>query len=79
MTLTQTGEALDGTMMSEFGSSAISDGRVNGRTVTWQASFQLGGERTTVNFDAEVDGNRMTGRARAGEMAPMTFTAEKRP
>ena len=79
MTLTQTGEALDGTMMSEFGSSAISDGRVNGRSVTWQASFQLGGERTTVNFDAEVDGNRMTGRARAGEMAPMTFTAEKRP
>jgi len=79
MTLTQTGEALDGTMMSEFGSSAISDGRVNGRSVMWQASFQLGGERTTVNFDAEVDGNRMTGRARAGEMAPMTFTAEKRP
>ena len=79
MTLTQTGEALDGNMISEFGTAAISDGRVNGRTLTWQTSLQIGGERTTVNFEAEVDGNRMTGRARAGETAPMTFTAEKRP
>ena len=79
MTLTQTGDALDGSIVSELGTSTISDGRVNGRNVSWQASFQIGGERTTVTFEAEVDGNRMTGRARAGEMAPMTFTAEKRP
>ena len=79
LTLTQTGEALDGNMISEFGTAAISDGRVNGRTLTWQASFQIGGERTTVNFEAEADGNRMTGRARAGESGTMTFTAEKKP
>jgi hypothetical protein len=66
-------------MISEFGTSAISDGKVNGRTLTWQASFQIGGERTTVSFEAEVDGNRMSGRARTGETAAMTFTAEKRP
>ncbi len=47
--------------------------------LAWQASFQIGGERTTVNFEADVDGNRMTGRARMGEMAAMTFTAEKKP
>jgi hypothetical protein len=79
MTLTQTGDALDGNMISEFGTAAISDGRVNGRALTWQAAFQIGGERTTVSFEAEVDGNRMTGRARTGEMGAMTFTAEKRP
>jgi amidohydrolase family protein len=79
LTLTQSADAIDGSLISEFGTSAINDGRVNGRTVSWQASVQVGGERTTVNFEAEVDGNRMTGRARMGEMAPMTFTAEKRP
>jgi hypothetical protein len=66
-------------MISEFGTSAIAEGRVNGRTATWSASFQMGGERTTVNFEADVDGNRMTGRLRAGETGAMTFTAEKKP
>ncbi|HTK52296.1 MAG TPA: amidohydrolase family protein [Gemmatimonadaceae bacterium] len=79
MTLTQTSDAIDGNMISEFGTAAISEGRVNGRTVTWSASFQMGGERTTVNFEADVDGSRMTGRLRAGEMGAMTFTAEKKP
>jgi imidazolonepropionase-like amidohydrolase len=79
LTLTQSADALDGQMISEFGNAAINDGRVNGRNVSWQASFQIGGERTTVNFEAEVDGNRMTGRARVGEAAAMTFTAEKKP
>jgi len=79
MTLTQTADAIDGNMISEFGTAAIAEGRVNGRTATWSASFQMGGERTTVNFEAEVDGNRMTGRLRAGETGAMTFTAEKKP
>jgi hypothetical protein len=79
MTLTQTGDAIDGTMISQFGNAAISDGRVNGRTVSWTASFQVGGERTTVNFEADVDADRMTGRARGSEMATMTFTAERKP
>ena len=79
MTLTQTNDAIDGNMISELGTAAISEGHVSGRNVTWSASFQMNGERTTVNFEAEVDGNRMTGRLRAGEMGPMTFTAEKRP
>jgi imidazolonepropionase-like amidohydrolase len=79
MTLTQTNDAIDGNMISELGTAAISEGRVSGRNVTWSASFQMNGERTTVNFEAEVDGNRMTGRLRAGEMGTMTFTAEKKP
>ena len=79
MTLTQTADAIDGSIISEFGNAAISDGRVNGRTAAWTASFQIGGERTTVNFEAEVDGNRMTGRLRGSEMGTMTFTAERKP
>ena len=79
MTVTQTADAIDGNMISELGTAAIAEGRVNGRTVTWSAGFQMNGERTTVNFEAEVDGNRMTGRLRAGEAGTMAFTAERKP
>jgi hypothetical protein len=79
MTLTQTGETIDGSIISELGNSAISDGRVTGQNVSWSASFPIGGERTTVTFEATVDGTRMTGRLRAGEMGTMAFTAEKKP
>lgn len=79
LTLTQTGAALDGSILSEFGTASLSDGRVSGRNLSWTASFQVGGERMTVTFDAEVDGDRMTGRARTAEMGTMTFTAEKKP
>ena len=79
LTLTQTADALDGQMQTEFGTATISDGRVNGRNVTWQASLQIGGERVTMTFDGEADGNRISGRLRAGEMGTMTFTAERRP
>jgi len=79
LTLTQTGDALDGSILSELGTATLSDGRVSGRNVSWSASFQVGGERMTVSFEAEVEGNRMTGRARTAEMGTMTFTAEKKP
>jgi imidazolonepropionase-like amidohydrolase len=79
MTLTQTGETIDGSIISELGNSAISDGRVSGRNASWSASFPIGGERTTVTFEAEVDGTHMTGRLRAGELGTMAFTAEKKP
>jgi hypothetical protein len=79
MTLTQTGDAIDGSIISEHGTVTISDGRVTGRNASWSASFPIGGERATVTFEGEVDGNRMTGRLRASEMGTMTFTAERKP
>lgn len=79
LTLTQTADALDGQMQTEFGTATISDGRVTGRSVTWQASLQLGGERVTMTFEGEAEGNRITGRLRAGQMGTMSFTAERKP
>lgn len=79
LTLTQSGDVLDGSMASEIGTATISDGQVSGRNVSWTASFQVQGQTLTVTFEGQVDGDRMTGRARAGEMGSMTFTAEKRP
>jgi hypothetical protein len=79
LTITQSGDAIDGSLSSEIGTAALSDGRVSGRNVSWTASFQVGGQTVTAMFDAEVTGDRMTGRIRAGERGTMTFTAEKKP
>ena len=79
LTLRQTADALDGQMQTEFGTATISDGRVSGRNVTWQAALQIGGERLTMTFEGEAEGNRITGRLQAGQMGTMSFTAERRP
>jgi hypothetical protein len=79
LTLTQSGDVLDGSMQSQFGTAALSDGRVQGRTVTFSLAMSVGGQTVQMNVEGEVEGNRMTGRIRAGEMGTMTFTAERRP
>ena len=79
LTLTQSGDALDGSMTSQFGTTSISDGRVQGRTVSFSMSMTVGGQTFQMTAEAEVDGNRMTGRLRASEMGTMNFTAERRP
>ena len=79
LTLTQSGDALDGSMTSQFGTASISDGRVQGRTVTFSLSMTVGGQTMQMTVEGEVEGNRMTGRIRTGEMGTMNFTAERRP
>lgn len=79
LTLTQSGDAIDGSMTSQFGTVSISEGRVQGRTLTFSMAMTVGGQSLQMTAEAEVDGNRMTGRLRTGEMGTMTFTAERRP
>jgi len=79
LTLTQSGDALDGSMTSQFGTVSISDGRVQGRNVTFSLAMTIGGQTLQMTAEGEVDGNRMTGRIRGAEMANMNFTAERRP
>jgi len=79
LTLTQSGDAIDGSMTSQFGTVSISEGRVQGRTITFSMAMTIGGQALQMTAEAEVDGNRMTGRLRTGEMGTMTFTAERRP
>jgi imidazolonepropionase-like amidohydrolase len=79
LTLTQDGETLDGTMASQMGTLAITDGRVIGNQVSWSISMQINSQATTIAFEGTIDGTRMTGRANMGTMGSLTFTAEKRP
>jgi hypothetical protein len=79
MTLNQTGRAFTGTMTSQIGTQEIADGQVNGRSASWTVTLQLGGQSMTLNYQAEVDGGRMTGSADLGSFGSSTFTAERKP
>ena len=79
MTLTQAGTTFSGTMTSQVGSMEVSDGQVSGRNATWSATLTLGGQTITLNYRAEVDGNRMTGSAELGSFGSATFTADRKP
>ena len=79
MTMTQTGASVAGTLTSQLGTQEISDGRVNGRNVTWTINLTIGGQSITMNYRGEVDGNRMTGSADLGSFGSATFTAERKP
>jgi imidazolonepropionase-like amidohydrolase len=79
MVATQTGSSFTGTMTSMMGASDISDGQITGRNLTWSMTLQVGGQSITINYRAEVDGNRMTGTAELGSFGSATFTAERKP
>jgi imidazolonepropionase-like amidohydrolase len=79
VTITQSGASFGGTMVSQFGSQEIGDGQISGRTVTWTTTLSFGGQTATLNYRAEVDGNRMTGSADLGSFGSGTFTAERKP
>jgi hypothetical protein len=80
LTVTQQGTAFSGTMTSDIaGSAAVSDGKIEGRRVTWSVTLSFGGQSFTLNYAGEVDGNRLSGTVTAGEFGSFTFTGERRP
>jgi hypothetical protein len=79
MTVTQSGASFTGSMTSMMGTQEVSEGRINGRNVTWTMSVAVGGQTITLSYRGEVEGNRMTGSAEMGSFGSATFTAERRP
>ena len=61
LTLTQQGSVLGGTMVTDLGSSAVSDGRVNGNVITFGGSVLFGGQTISYTVRATVSGNQLTG------------------
>ncbi|MFN0178231.1 MAG: amidohydrolase family protein [Gemmatimonadales bacterium] len=79
LTITQSGASFTGQMASQMGTSAIDDGQIAGRSVSWSTSIAMGGQSVTLTFQGQVEGSRMTGSATLGSFGSATFTAEKRP
>lgn len=80
MTINQSGDSFDGTMTSEFGTTPIANGAIVGRTISWSIAITPPGAPTiTVTYEGQLDGDRITGRATAGEFGSFPFTAQRRP
>lgn len=80
MTITQSGDSFEGTVVSEFGNATINDGAVNGRNISWSITITPpGSPPITVKYEGQLEGDRITGRASAGEFGTFPFTAQRRP
>ena len=80
LTINQNGDSFDGTMTSEFGNATIGNGEINGRNISWSITLSPPGAGSiTVTYEGQLDGDRITGRATAGEFGSFPFTATRRP
>ncbi|CAN5848238.1 amidohydrolase family protein [soil metagenome] len=79
LTVTQNGAVLDGRMVTELGTVEITDGQVTGNNVTWAVTLPIAGQTTTIVFQGQVQGDRITGTADLGAQGSMTFSAERKP
>jgi hypothetical protein len=78
-TVAQDGQNFTGTMVSQMGSTQVTDGQIRGRRAVWTVTLSFGGQGFTLGYDAEVTGNRMNGTVAAGDFGSFTFTGERRP
>lgn len=80
MTINQSGDSFDGTVVSEFGSAPIVNGAINGQRISWSISITPpGSPPINVMYEGRLEGDRINGRATAGEFGSFDFTAQRRP
>ena len=76
----QQGPAFTGTMSSQMlGSTAVSDGVIAGKKVTWSVTVTFGGQSFVVSYAGEVEGTKMTGTVTAGSVRLVPVHGEKKP
>ena len=74
-TINTSGDTFTGTTSSEMGSQDIS-GKVNGNNLTW--SFDITNPMPMkLEFDANVDGDKMTGNVKLGMFGNASLTGER--
>ena len=76
LTLTQDGTAISGTMDSELGSAPVS-GTVEGGTIEFSVTINIGGQSMTIEFSGDVDGDSASGTATMPMMGNTTWTARR--
>jgi imidazolonepropionase-like amidohydrolase len=80
MTIIQDGQTFRGTSVSEFGRIEFSDGRIDGRRLTWSATLTMSGQTIPLTFDGMLEGqgaDRIAGNVGLGPMGTAEFTARR--
>ena len=76
MTLSTDGSALSGKLSGPQGEIDLEDGAVDGNSLTWKASITTP-MAMTLEFDATLDGDNISGNVKLGAFGNATFTAER--
>ncbi len=76
MTLSTDGGALTGKLVSPQGEIELTDGTVDGDTLTWKADI-TSPMAMTLEFTATVDGDSMSGNVKLGAFGDATFTGTR--
>ena len=76
MTLSTDGGALSGKLSGPQGEIDLEDGAVDGNSLTWKASITTP-MAMTLEFDATLDGDNISGNVKLGAFGNATFTAER--
>jgi hypothetical protein len=77
LTLTQSGETLSGTYLSEvFGEQKVT-GTIKGNAITFGFNATIEGTAVKVTYTGTVESTTMKGKVSIGELGEGTFTAKK--
>ncbi|WP_051670824.1 hypothetical protein [Bryobacter aggregatus] len=76
MTFNVDGNKLTGTIGGQGGDTAIQDGKIEGDTITFKVTREMGGNSVTWTYTGKVSGKEIAFK-REGGRAPQEFTAKR--
>ena len=76
MTLASDGGALSGKLSGPQGEIELKDGAIDGNSLAWKADITTP-MAMTLEFEATLDGDNMSGNVKLGAFGNATFTAER--
>ncbi len=78
LNLTQAGTTISGTMVSQLGSSQVTNGRATANGFSFATSVQFGGASIDISVIASVSGNQVSGTVDSPQ-GPVQFSGTKNP
>lgn len=78
LNLTQAGTTITGTMVSQLGSSQVTNGRATANGFSFTTSVQFGGASIDISVTATVSGNQVSGTVDSPQ-GPVPFSGTKNP
>ncbi len=78
LNLTQQGTAMTGTIVSQLGSSPITDGRVTANRFSFASTVEFGGSTISINVQGTVTGNQVSGTVDSPQGA-IPFSGSRNP
>jgi hypothetical protein len=78
LAMKQTGEQLNGTMVSQMGSVPITGTLTGGKDVTFGFTFDAQGMTMKIDYKGVVEGDTMKGTAKFGDFGEGAFTAKRK-